>query len=282
MALLFLLCAVWGVGQVAVKVGNTGVSPLLGAGLRSGGAAVLICVWAWLTGVRLIPREPRLAFGAAIALLFAGEFLFIFQALAIANVSRATLFVYMAPFVVTIGAHFLLPDERLRGMKIAGLACAFTGLVIVFRDSLALPDRRELLGDGMAFVGAVLWGATTLLVKARGAGLTPATTLFYQLAGSAVVLLGLAIVTGEVRVTRASPLVVGALLYQIVLVAFASYLAWFRMLARYSASALSAFSFWTPIFGVVASGVLLGEPVTAPLAVAVVFIAIGIYLVNRE
>jgi drug/metabolite transporter (DMT)-like permease len=269
------------VGQVAVKVGNTGVSPMLGAGLRSAGATLLILAWARLTGVRLIPREPRLAYGAVIALLFAGEFVFLFWSLTLASVSRATLFVYMAPFVVTVGAHYLLPAERLTGTKLGGLVCALLGLVIAFGDGLRLPDRRELLGDGLAFVAAVLWGATTVVIKARGAGLSPATTLFYQVAGSAVVLLALAVVTGDARITHATPIVVAALLYQIVVIAFASYLVWFRMLARYPASALSAFSFWTPVFGVVASGVLLGEAITPAIAVAVVFISLGIYLVNR-
>jgi drug/metabolite transporter (DMT)-like permease len=281
MVLLFFLCIVWGVGQVAVKVSNAGIPPLLGAGIRSSGAA--LCIWAWarLTGVRLVPREPRWGYGVAIALLFAGEFVFIFRAFLYTNVARATLFLYMAPFVVTIGAHYLLPDEPLRGGKLVGLVSALAGLAIAFAHGLALPNRGELVGDAMAFVAALMWGATTLVVKARGAGLSAATTLFYQLAGSAIVLLALAALTGEFTIERATPLVIGAIVYQTVVVAFASYLAWFRLLERYHASSLSAFSFWTPIFGVVAGGVLLGEPITPTIAIAVLFVAAGIYLVNR-
>lgn len=281
MGLLFLLCIVWGLGQVSVKVGNTGVSPLLQAGLRSAGAAVLIAIWARLAGKPLIPREARFAYGATIAALFAFEFVFVYWGLVFTTVSRATLFIFMAPFVVTLGAHWLLPAERLRATQVAGLVCAFAGLAIAFGDGLRLPDRRELLGDAMEFAGAVLWGATTLVIKARGAGLGAATTLFYQLAGSALILLPLSFLTGESGITNPAPIVIAAVLYQTVVVAFLSYLAWFWLLARYPASDLSAFSFWTPLFGVVASGVLLGEPITVAIAVAVVLVAIGIYLVNR-
>lgn len=276
-----LFCVVWGVGQVAVKIGNAGISPLVQAGLRSTGAALLVIGWARLSGVRLIPHEPRFAYGAVIAVLFAAEFVFLYWGLTFTTVARATLFIYMAPFVVTLGAHWWLPGERLSAPKALGLVSAFAGLVIAFADGLRVPDRREVIGDAMEFLAAVLWGATTLVIKARGAGVAPITTLFYQLIGSAVLLLALAWLTGEAGVTRPTPLVVGALLYQTIVVAFVSYLAWFRMLARYPASQLSAFSFWTPIFAVVASGVLLGEPVTAAIAVAVVLIAVGIYLVNR-
>ena len=71
------------------------------------------------------------------------------------------------------------------------------------------------------------------------------------------------------------------MVYQIVIISFASYLAWFWLISRYPASRLAAFSFLTPVIGVPAGGLLLAEPVSWALAVAVVLVAIGIYLVNR-
>lgn len=111
--------------------------------------------------------------------------------------------------------------------------------------------------------------------------MSPNKTLFYQLAGSAVILISLAAAMGEPGVTAATPLVVSALLYQIVVVAFASYLTWFWLLARYPASQLAAFSFLTPLFGMAAGGLILSERITGALAIAMAFVALGIYLVNR-
>ena len=79
-----------------------------------------------------------------------------------------------------------------------------------------------------------------------------------------------------------TPVVVAALLYQAVVVAFASYLAWFWLLTRYPAAELSAFSFFTPLFGMAAGALVLGEPVGPPLAVAMALVAAGIYLVNSR
>lgn len=281
MALLLLLSVVWGVGQVAVKIGNAGVSPLLQAAIRSGGAALLLGSWCALRGERLFERDRKLGYGLVIATLFAGEFVCIYSGLVFTTVARATLFLYMAPFVVTLGAHFVLDDEPLGGAKVAGLAAAFAGLAIAFADGLGLPTRRELVGDLIELAGAIFWGSTTLVVKARGRGVSASRTLFYQLAGSAVLLLVLSRAAGEPGVTRPTPLVLGAVAYQTVIVAFVSYLAWFRLLARYPASQVSAFVFWTPIFGVVAGAVLLGEPITPAIGVAVALVAGGIYLVNR-
>jgi drug/metabolite transporter (DMT)-like permease len=283
MAILLVLCAVWGVTQVAIKIGNTGLSPLFHAGVRSAISAVLLWGWSAARGVPLFARDGSLGHGLLIGGLFAGEFLLIYQGLEYTTAARGVLFVYTAPFVVALGAHALVPGERLRARTVAGLAFAFAGIAVAFADALRLPSYREMVGDLMQLGGAVCWGATTVAVKARrGAPLSPNKTLFYQLAGSAVVLLVLSAMLGEPGVVAPTPLVVGALLYQAVVVAFVSYLAWFWLLTRYPAAELSAFSFLTPLFGMAAGALLLGEPVGPALAVAMTLVAAGIYLVNSR
>jgi drug/metabolite transporter (DMT)-like permease len=78
-----------------------------------------------------------------------------------------------------------------------------------------------------------------------------------------------------------SPLVVFSLAYQIVWVAFITYIVWFWLIMRYPASAVSAFTFLTPLFGMLAGGLLLGEPITPALWLAMALVGTGIYLVNR-
>jgi drug/metabolite transporter (DMT)-like permease len=60
-----------------------------------------------------------------------------------------------------------------------------------------------------------------------------------------------------------------------------TFLIWFALIVRYSASRLSAFTFLTPLFGVAAGHLLLKEPLTLPFAVAVALVAAGLVLVNR-
>jgi len=282
MAVLLFLCAIWGLTQVTIKLANAGFSPLFQAGLRSAGSAALLWAWSAWTGVPLFRRDGTLAYGVLIAALFAGEFVFIYEGLVLTTAARAVLFVYTAPFVVALGAHFFVPGERLSGLKALGLACAFVGIAVAFADALRLPTRRELAGDLLELGGAVCWGATTVVIKAsRHAHLTPNKTLFYQLAGSAMVLLPLAAAVGEPGVVDPTPLALMALGYQIVAVAFASYLTWFWLLARYPAAELSAFSFFTPLFGMLAGGLVLGERIGPALALAMALVAAGLYLVNR-
>ncbi len=77
------------------------------------------------------------------------------------------------------------------------------------------------------------------------------------------------------------PLVVGAFLYQAVGIAGASYLAWFWLVSRHSASRLAAFSVLTPVFGVLAGALLLGESLGIGFLLAVMLVAFGLWLVNR-
>ena len=280
-ALLVALCAVWGAGQVAIKVGNQGISPLYHAAIRSGGAALLVWGWSAARGIPLWRRDGTAAYGAIIAVLFALEFVCIYWGFMFTTAARGVLFIYATPFFVAIGAHWLFPAERLHGTKIAGLIAAFAGLALAFADGLRLPTHRELLGDVLELGGAFLWATTTLIIKARGQTVSPHQTLFYQLGGSAVLLVALAAATGEPGVTRLTGPIVAAVLYQIVLVAFVTYLIWFWMLTRYPASALHAYTFWTPLFGLLAGWLLLSEPVTPALVLAMACVALGIYLVNR-
>jgi drug/metabolite transporter (DMT)-like permease len=282
MAILLACCAAWGVNQVAIKVGNTGISPVLGAGLRSVVATALLLAWCRLRGVPLFRRDGSLGHGLLIGLLFSGEFVFLYWGLVFTTASHSVIFLYTAPFWVAVGAHFFLPEEPLGGSKLAGLALAFGGVWLAVFDGLAFPGRRQLLGDLMELVAGAMWAATTLVIKRRSdLALAPQKTLFYQLGVSAVVLPPVAWAFGEAGVGDLRPLVLGAFLYQAVLVAFVSYLIWFWLLSRYPASHLSAFTYWTPIFGVFAGGALLGERLSPILLGAVALVAAGIFLVNR-
>jgi drug/metabolite transporter (DMT)-like permease len=282
-AILIVCCGAWGFNQVSVKTSLSGVSPLCGAGLRSLGAAVLLWLWCALRGEALFVRDGTGRYGLLIGLLFAVEFVCIYGGLAFTTASRSVIFLYSAPFFVALGAHWLIPGERLTVARVGGLTVAFVGLCLAFAEGLTLPSRAALVGDGIELVGGFMWGATTVAVKMGSSRpLTAQRTLFYQLTISAAVLLGLSVALGEPGLTRPTATVLVALGYQIVVVAFASYLIWFWLLQRYPASGLAAFSFWTPIFGVIAGWLVLGDPLTGRLGVAAVLIALGIYLVNRR
>ena len=281
-ALLLLCCLAWGLNQVAIKVGVAGISPLMGAGLRSLVAAALVWLWCGLRGEPMFRRDGTGPFGLLIGLLFAGEVALIYWGLAYTTASRSVIFLYSAPFFVALGAHRYIPGERLTRARTAGLVVAFAGLCLACADALYLPSRRELFGDMLELAAGFLWGATTVVIKKGGrVPLTLSRMLFYQLAISSVALIGASLALREPGVVSPTVPVLAALAYQAVIVAFASYLAWFWLLRRYPASDLAPYLFWTPLAGVLAGWGLLGDPLNANLGAAAALVALGIYLVNR-
>jgi drug/metabolite transporter (DMT)-like permease len=285
---LVLLCALWGVQQAAVKIAVAGgLPPLLQAAMRSTVAAA--CVFAWVAGrdgiatARAMLRADRVLLpGIAIATLFGLEFLALFPGLRLTTASRGVVFLYTAPFFTALGAHLFLPDEKLRPIQAFGLLVAFAGVATTFADGL-LRGGGSLLGDSLCGVAAVLWGATTVVVKASPALSTerPARVLFLQLFGSAPLLIAAAAVSGELwRWPDATGVAWLGLFYQTVIVAFASYLAWFWLVLAYPAARIAAFTFLTPLFGILAGTVLLGEHAGLSVAVGLVAIAVGLRLLN--
>lgn len=281
-ALMTLLCFVWGVQQVIIKLTSADISPLLQAGLRSAGAMLLLWPWMRLRGQPVFEADGTLMAGLFAGLLFGGEFALLYHGLEYTTASRSVIMLYTAPFWVALGAHFILPGERMRPVQVVGLLAAFCGILIAFADALRLPNPTELLGDVLMLAAGVVWAATTLVIKAsRLARVDAAKTLLYQLAVSAVMLLGLSLATGEAGIRAFTPRLMGSLAFQIAGVAFASYLAWFWLMRLYPAGRLSAFSFLTPLFGVLIGNFWLGEQVSLALWSALALVGCGIYLVNR-
>jgi len=69
--------------------------------------------------------------------------------------------------------------------------------------------------------------------------------------------------------------------YQCIIVAFLSYLVWFELISRYPVSLLHAFTFFTPVLGVLISGVIImGEPISSNLVAALIMVCLGMVLVN--
>jgi drug/metabolite transporter (DMT)-like permease len=177
------------------------------------------------------------------------------------------------------------PAERLRLVQAVGLVLAFAGVAWAFSEGFSRPAAgpRQWLGDGLGVLAGVLWGATTLAIRASK--LTHASaekTLLYQLAFSALLLLAGALATEPAPLHALSPLAWSSLAFQIVVVSFASYLVWFWLIRHYPATPIASFTMLTPIFGLILGALLLAEPITARLLIALATVATGIFLVNRR
>ena len=276
--LMVLLCMIWSLQQIAIKVANAEIPPIQQAGWRSLIAAALVIAWAQWRRMPLLAHDGSLGAGLLAGFLFALEFVFIFVGIEHTTVSRMVVFLYTAPCFTVLGLHLWVPGERMNRRQSGGVMLAFLGLVAAFSDRAA---GGSLLGDIYGVLAALFWSATTVVIRATGLARVSATkVLLYQLMISALIMFPLSWVVGERATAVLSAPTLWAMAYQSVIVAFASYLAWFWLLTRFLAGRLLVFSFLTPLFGVMFGMVLMGDAPSPHFFAAAGMVVAGIVLVN--
>ncbi len=282
-SLLLACCLFWGLQQVLIKATIAEIPPMFQASLRLWGATALLWLWCLARGVPLFTSDGSLKAGLLAGSLFAAEFACIYIGLQYTTASRLTVFLYTSPFWVAVLVPLWVKSEKLQGLQWAGLLCAFLGVVFALREGFTGNGTATLRGDVLALAAGMLWGLTTVVIRASGlAKISAEKLLFYQLAVSAVTFPMLSLALGEVWVWQFSPFAITSLFLQTVVGAFASYLAWMWMLGRYPATKISVFVFLTPLFALLFGALWLKESVTLGLVAALGTVAVGIVLVNRK
>jgi len=280
-ALMLMLCLSWGFNQIAVKLVLPDIPPMLQAMIRSICALPVLLLIARLRGAKIFMRDGTLGAGLFAGVLFGLEFVLIYRGLLLTSASRAVVFLYTAPFFVALGSYQFL-GERLRASQWGGLALSFAGVALAIGVPQANVDANVLWGDLLIIGGGAMWAATTIIAKATALRRAPPEkALGYQVAMSIPILAFAAWVSGETLTRFPGPLAVSLMAYQAVWVVGLTFLLWFALVQRYSASKLSAFTFITPLFGVVASYFILHDTLTLAFGAAALLVISGLYLVNR-
>ncbi|MGD1925725.1 MAG: DMT family transporter [Paracoccaceae bacterium] len=269
-----------GINQVMIKLVNAGMAPVFQAGARSACAVLLVLAIALVARKRLSVTDGSFWPGILCGLLFSFEFLLLFEGLEYTAVSRASVIFYTMPVWVAVAAHFLIPGEHLTPRRVLGLALAVVGVAVALLDEPPAFAPDALTGDLMCLAGSVCWAGIALTARlTRLSRSEPEMQLIYQLAVSGPVLLFLAPWFGPV-LREVTETILWIFAFQVVVVVSIGFLVWFMVLRVYPASDMTAFSFLAPLFGVIASWVILDEPFSWSVVAALVMVGTGIAMVS--
>lgn len=281
-SIALLTAILWGGNSVAIKIGLDGMPPFALAAARFFFGGLAILVWAVVTRIPL-----RLQTGEKRALLFLVT-LFIVQIYTLnagtqfTLAGRSTVFISIYPFFTAFFAHIFLPGDRLTRLKVLGMILSFVGVATIFAESLAIGEMDHLPGDILVFVSGLLLGARQVYTKRLTQNIDPARILLWQAALSLPVFIGASLLVEDQTSYHITGAVVGAILYQGLVIAGFCFMAITALLRRHRASRLGVFGFVTPVFGVVLSSILLGEGISAGLLISMFLVGIGIAIVNYE
>jgi drug/metabolite transporter (DMT)-like permease len=278
-ALMVGICLIWGVQQVVMKSVAGDIAPTMQLAIRFACSTVFF-------GTLVLRREGlraladgTLASGLLLGGCFAIEFIFVGEALAHTTAAHAVVFLYSAPVFTALGLQ-VLPEERLSRGQWLGIALAFSGIAVAFLGYSTRPVAELILGDLLALCGGAVWGISNVVLRrTRIGGAGTAKIVCYQVATASIVLFAFAHANGESAVSMTGRAVL-ALVFQTLVIAIATYQIWFWMLSHYLTSRLMLLSLLTPLFGVAAGVVLLGEPADPRFLVGSLLVLGGILVVN--
>ncbi|MGH6769082.1 MAG: DMT family transporter [Xanthobacteraceae bacterium] len=277
--LVIILCVSWGLNQVAVKLALPDVPPVIQATIRAGGATLLLVMWMRFRAIPFDFRDGTLKPGLLIGILFTVEYILIYRGLLYTSASRSVVYLYTAPIFVAIGVRWFLPSDRFTTLQWIGLALSFAGIVLAFGEASPFAKPEQAIGNAMMLLAAIMAAGTTLVAKGTALSTAPfEKTLLYQLA-IAFPLSALGVIVLDEKITVApSAVSVASLVFQTIWVVGITYLAWYALVQKYSASRLAALTFLTPLFGVAAGHLVLDEPLTPSFLIAVVLVTGGTFL----
>ncbi|WP_395027705.1 DMT family transporter [Comamonas odontotermitis] len=285
--LMLVLCLIWSGQQIVLKATAHDAAPMMQIGLRSGIAAILVWLWMRWRGEHIQWGDGSWRPGLWVGTLFALEFVLVGEGLRHTSAAHMVVLLYTAPIWAALGLHIKLPQERLAPLQWLGIALAFAGIAVAFlwRNGATGASQGSnmgamLWGDLLALLAGMAWGATTVAIRTtRLSALPAAQTLLYQLVVGCVVLVAVAIGSGQGRINP-TPAFWASMAFNALPMAFASLLTWFWLLRTYLASQLGVLTFLTPIFGVILGAWLLHEPIEPGFVIGALIALAGVMLVS--
>ena len=283
--LMIVLCIVWGLQQVVLKIAAADISPIMQIAIRSGLSALLVFPLIQLQQGTHLYSKAYLWPGIWLAFLFSAEFLLVAQALILTSASHTVVLLYTAPIFVALGLHWKLPSERLSKVQWSGILIAFVGIVTTFigRENLLEQGLSQVLwGDLLALLAGIMWALTTISLRLSKLNEAhPTQTLFYQLLGGFVFLFPLAFLLGQAEI-HWTYIAIGSLVFHTLIMSFMSLMLWFWLLRNYLASHLGVFSFLTPIFGLLFGVLLLNETIEPNFIFGTILVMVGVLVVSMQ
>ncbi|MEP7074312.1 MAG: EamA family transporter [Acidobacteriota bacterium] len=276
-----ILCLIWGTTWLFIKVGLEDLPPIGFAAARFLLASVIIFVIIKVQQIPLPKTAKEWRFLALTGILqFAINYSMVFWSevhitSGLAAVLQATITVFGL-----ILAWFFLPNERITPQKIIAVVIGIIGVTVIFIDQLRVENWMAFLGCVGIVVGAYAAAQASILVKAKGGRMHPASLVFGQM------ICGLPFIIIYSLMAEGSPLnfhwtwkAVVCVLYLTLLGTIAAFWLYYWLLSKIESTKAMMISLVTPLIAVIVGGIVLGETIPPQTGVGGMLIIASIGLI---
>lgn len=283
------MAALWGASWPWGRVVAQSMPPLAAASLRFLLASSVLLLWLYRSGrlgaLRALRTSQWVGLGCASAVGVLGYSIFFLLALKSVPAGKAALVVALNP-VLTLFFSVLLFREAVNGIMCAGVILAITGALYALSDGALTALQPGLSGGGeVLLLGcAGCWVAYTLISRMLLTTVDSLTTTTVTSAIGAVLLfIASVVLEGPAKwgALHAAPEVAWYCLVALAVGATALAYAWYLNGVKVlGAGAAAAYMSLVPLFGMLFSSLLLGEPLTVSLASGGAMAIAGMLLMN--
>lgn len=253
--LAILVMAIWGLSFVAIDVGLRDTPPLLLCALR-----FLITSIPAIFFIRKPDASWKIIAGYGFfmfVLMFSFSFLSIYKGLSVGLTSL--LLQIQVFFTMLLSVIFF--KEHLSKAQIIGTIVSFSGLLVV---GLHVGGSVTVLGFVFIVLSAMAWGVANLISKQAGSINMVALIVWGSLCAWPLLLIASLFVYGSQKIIyslhHVSLLTAGSLIFMAYAATLVGFSAWSWLLSQHKASTVSPFCLTIPIFGMLASMIILHEP----------------------
>lgn len=279
-SLLVLLIIVWGASWPAVKVGVSAMPPVWFACLRYLVATAcgfgVVAMRRELT--RPSPTDWRLVAVSGVLQMATYSGL---TAVALTRLppGRASVLAFSTPLLVApLSAWWL--DERLTGRGLAGVSTGLAGVMVIVSPAFQHGGRSQLAPYGLLLCAAAAWAVSIVFVRAHRFQTSALALAPWQMLMAALLLLPLAALL-EGAWPRIPIRAMAALVYVGPVATAFAYWAAVEVGRVVRATTMSMALLAVPGLGLLLSAIALHEPIDRSLALGILLIGAGIWIVTQ-
>lgn len=280
---MFLHSAISAGTYLAAKRALGELSPFEVALVRFGLSSLAFGLLLWRRPVRVARRDLLALAGLGIVAIPVNQGFFL-AGMAWTTPGHAALLYALTPVFVFLFARVRL-GERAGPAKVAGIALAFAGVVVVLlgRGAVGLHgSSRQLAGDLLILLAVVAWSVFAVAGKpyAQRYGAVGSTGVALVLGTLAYLPVGL-VATDWSRLAALSPTGWAALGYLVLLTSVVAYILYYWALSRAEASRVAIWSNLQPVLTALLAWAIAGERLTAPFVAGGAMVIAGVVLTER-
>ncbi|HXG83500.1 MAG TPA: EamA family transporter [Pyrinomonadaceae bacterium] len=276
-----ILCLTWGTTWFFIKIGLEDLPPLTFAAARF---ILALFILAFIIRFQKIPlprtkREWKLMALTGV-LQFSVNYSLVFWSEQYISSGLAAVLQAMITVFGLVLAWIHLPDEKITGLKIAAVLLGIAGVATIFVEQLQINSIMAFAGCVAIVVGAYAAAQASILVKAKGANLHPASMLFTQmLFGILPIIIYALLREGNPLSFNWSGKAIFSIFYLTVPGTILAFWLYYWLLSRIESTKAMTISLVTPLVAVVIGAIFLDEKLPPQTIFGGVLILAGIGLI---